>query len=827
MNLDYTDNTAGLPFTQEVYTDFSKELQWSPNFLISIILSGRINIHYKNHTREFKTHDIFFFMPFQTYSYLSSDSDTQVLTLSVNCDYIKRLCSDMDNLTFQKSHITKDLSNSTYIKICTRFSTIIFNNKKDDTCSRLKLMEAITGMIITIFESFGIKAEKNEHIEYSKDRIMKIMQYINEHYNEKISVNDISKYLGIHPQYFSSFFNKHFKSNFNEYLNTFRINHSLEQLIYSKDSILTIALDYGFSNHKTYAAAFRKLYGLSPTEYRKNHAEHKESADLLKDKGSSDSNYGIFAYFRQFLDTDNYSESKNAFMQSHETISLNPHVLSKNAFENTQYKFLSIGRAYAALRSELQQQVIQAKKDFDFDFIRIRDIFSDDLYVYFEDGDKKPIFSWQTLDSVFDFITGLGAKPFPEIGYMPDKMAAKKQYAGWQYHPNISMPKSYDLWKNFIQNFLMHLIDRYGLKEVSGWPFDFWTCPDLKVNNAYWNESMEEFFKFYKVTYEVFKSVDESLMLGSPNFSTIYGRDWYIAFFDFCKENNIKPAYVSAHLYGCDMKSEKLSPLGFNEIDASNFSVVNQNIVPNNLKSIKKIADECGFSDLNIIVSDWNLTFIPKDYIRDSCYMGPYIAHTYFNSLKNCKGLCYWTLSDIHEDFFPENSMFRGGPGLLDYHGFKKAAYNAFVLLNKLGKTVLEVGENYLFSKDADSYALLIYNMPDFDYMYEHIDNSAIDETHRYNIYANSDDLLLNIMINLPKGSYYIKKSEVNRAFGSAYDMWGEMGFPSTLSKDMEEHLRKDSVPKVSYSLQNVSEALILDELVPAHGIMLLEITPK
>ena len=72
---------------------------------------------------------------------------------------------------------------------------------------------------------------------------------------------------------------------------------------------------------------------------------------------------------------------------------------------------------------------------------------------------------------------------------------------------------------------------------------------------------MEEFFKFYKVTYEAFKSVDESLMLGSPNFSTIYG---------------------------CDMKSEKLSPLGFNEIDASNFSVVNQNLVPNNIKSIKK-----------------------------------------------------------------------------------------------------------------------------------------------------------------------------------------------------------------------------------------------
>ncbi len=36
-------------------------------------------------------------------------------------------------------------------------------------------------------------------------------------------------------------------------------------------NILDIALENGFSNHKTYGAAFRKLYGMSPTEFRKSY----------------------------------------------------------------------------------------------------------------------------------------------------------------------------------------------------------------------------------------------------------------------------------------------------------------------------------------------------------------------------------------------------------------------------------------------------------------------------------------------------------------------------------------------------------------------------
>lgn len=164
---------------------------------------------------------------------------------------------------------------------------------------------------------------------------------------------------------------------------------------------------------------------------------------------------------------------------------------------------------------------------------------------------------------------------------------------------------------------------------------------------------------------------------------------------------------------------------------------------------------------------------------------------------------------------------------MLDYHGLKKASYNAIVLLGRLGRRVLKVGANYIFTQDGSRYQLLMYNLGKFDYMFSLIDNSAIDSSHRYSIYANSDSLYVNLAVTLPKGTYYIKKSEVNRRHGSAYDLWGDIGAPAVLHKDIEDYLRVSSVPHVTYSVQNVERTLLLEEEVPCHGVMLLEILPR
>lgn len=821
MILDYVSKSNSLPFEQQVAQNFTAELQQSLSLQISIVLNGSLQIHYRNHTRQFHTHDIFFFPPFEAYSVINSSDSCRVLTIQIDSDYINHLCPDVSNLTFQQCHLTTDLSNPAYYRVCKDFAVIIFNNLKTEFSSRLKMLSAANDMVITIFDTYGIRMESSVVHDYSTERVRQILTYMNENYKNKLTVTDISSHLGIHPQYFSTFFHKHFHVSFVEYLTTFRINHSLEELLHTDHSILEIALNNGFANHKTYAAAFHKLYGVSPTSYRKQaHSGEEKPNALTSDTPSPDD--GAFSYFRQFLKMDNETAPARRSLQHQQSLSFDPAALSHTARSNNQQRFLSVGRASACLRSEVQEQIRLTKRDYNFDYLRFRDIFSDDMYIYYEKEGGETIFSWTSLDAVFDFILSVGLKPFPEIGYMPAHLASKKQYANWQYHPNVSQPKSMEKWKNLIRQFLLHCIDRYGLAEVRTWYFDFWTAPDLKIKVPYWNESQEAFFEFYEATYRTFLEVDNSLRLGSPNFSSIHGFPWYDAFFEFCNEKKIRPSYVAIHLYGCEgVTADDLSR------ERSNYSVSDQRIVIKHLTKLHEIMDRHGFHFTDVIVSDWNLTYLPSDLIRDTCYMGPYICHTVNQTLFMVKGLSFWSLSDNYEDFFPDSRLFQGLAGLLDFHSFKKASYNTIVLLGMLGNKVLARGDNYLLTQQQKEYQLLLYNMPKFDYMYSVIDQSAMDETHRYNIYNNANSLLFHITIQLPAGTYYIKKFEVNREYGSAYDIWGQIGFPPVLSRDIEDYIRVSSVPHISYSYQKIDRALLLDENVPAHGVTLLRIIPK
>lgn len=823
---NFSGKPKGLPYSQQVYDEFAPDLQWSQNFMLGTVLAGELKIQYENHTRSFTEHDIFFFLPFETFSVLSARRDTKVLFLCVDADFMNTIMPELAHLSLQKHYISHDLNNKVYYQVCCDIATILFKNKKSDPCSRLKLLDALANILITVFENYGARSEGAKKYDYATERMIDILNYINENYTEKITVNDISSYLGIHPQYFSAFFTKHFHTGFVEYLTSFRVNASLGKLINSKDNILNIALCNGFSNHKTYAAAFRKVYHMSPTDYRKKHAALTEENKHHPAESEQESEYSIFSYFCQFLLPDNQDGGQHALRQSR-TLELDPQELLPHSCVKRHKHYYAIGRAAACLRTDMQNQISQAKSDLSIDYLRIRDIFSDSLYVYYESEDNDAIFNWQALDHVFDFILSLGAKPFPEIGYMPEKLASKKQYAHLPYHPNISCPKSLKKWQELIRSFLLHYIDRYGRDEVAEWYFDFWTSPDLTLKMSYWNESMECFFDFYRATYEVFQEIAPDFLLGSPNFSTISGYPWYEAFFLYCKKHRIDPAYISIHAYGCDTHTSTPPSGDFTNTDNRVFTITNQNQVSDFLTKLHRIMDKNGFGAKEVIVSDFNLNYMPFDLIRDTCYMGPYLAHSILQTRNQVKALCYWSLSDISEDSYPMGNLFWGGPGLLDYHGLKKASYNTLVLLNRLGRQILDQGENYIFIKKENTYQLFLYHLVEFDYFYSHMDQSAINKTHRYNIYSNNDDLYMNIILHLPRGTYTLKRFEVNRNHGSAYDIWGQMGYPQTFTEDMEDYLRKKSVPYISYFIENVEDTLILNETIPAHGVMLLEIQPK
>ncbi|WP_174270566.1 AraC family transcriptional regulator [Shimwellia blattae] len=97
----------------------------------------------------------------------------------------------------------------------------------------------------------------------------RIMNWIEEHYTRKFSLDDLSAALGLSRSYTSRVFRQQTGGGIHEYLLTRRIKRSCELLRTSGDNIDEIALAVGFSEATYFITCFRKIMGMTPLQYRK------------------------------------------------------------------------------------------------------------------------------------------------------------------------------------------------------------------------------------------------------------------------------------------------------------------------------------------------------------------------------------------------------------------------------------------------------------------------------------------------------------------------------------------------------------------------------
>ncbi|CAM3703815.1 helix-turn-helix transcriptional regulator [Erysipelothrix urinaevulpis] len=94
--------------------------------------------------------------------------------------------------------------------------------------------------------------------------------YVEDHLSEKIRLEDVAKHLNISPYHFHRNFTKYADETFNTFMLRMKLERSALYLVMFKEvSITTISLNYGFSESSAYARSFKKHYGMSPSEFRK------------------------------------------------------------------------------------------------------------------------------------------------------------------------------------------------------------------------------------------------------------------------------------------------------------------------------------------------------------------------------------------------------------------------------------------------------------------------------------------------------------------------------------------------------------------------------
>ena len=105
----------------------------------------------------------------------------------------------------------------------------------------------------------------------SLEKMKLILKYIENHYMDKITIEDMANEVGVSQSHFMKYFKNTMGTSFIDYLNEYRLTMASRLLLSSDSSILAIAEEVGFENLSYFNRIFKKRFDQTPREYRKQH----------------------------------------------------------------------------------------------------------------------------------------------------------------------------------------------------------------------------------------------------------------------------------------------------------------------------------------------------------------------------------------------------------------------------------------------------------------------------------------------------------------------------------------------------------------------------
>lgn len=463
-----------------------------------------------------------------------------------------------------------------------------------------------------------------------------------------------------------------------------------------------------------------------------------------------------------------------------------------------------VGSCHAIMgtRQDWREQLEKSHHELGFQFIRFHGLLNDEMSVVNKDRSGNLSYSFFNIDSVFDFLLSIGMKPFIELGFMPEALASGSTTC-FHYKGNITPPADHDQWADLIKTLTQHLVDRYSLDEVRTWFFEVWNEPNLKF---FFDGTQEEYFKLYRTTCLVIKSVDSLLRVGGPATSI---NAWIPEMIAYCRKTNTPLDFISTHHYPTDDPLWKNSDISMEEFFtkfADDFGSYERGIL---YKMTARARQEAG--DLPLYYTEWNTSAILPDPIHDESYSAALVAKTIADNDGLVQNYSFWTFSDLFEEAGQFSAPFHGGFGLQTIHGIAKPTFRLFEMLHGMGNERLQVegGVNstveMLVVKKNSEVTLLVYN--------HDIPGSGI---HTEEVVIRLDGASANSAASITR----IDNEHVNPK-----QKWMDLGSPAYPDRQQLEQIEKASqLITKPIKLQIEDGVGLLKFSIPEHGIVEIKI---
>ena len=397
---------------------------------------------------------------------------------------------------------------------------------------------------------------------------------------------------------------------------------------------------------------------------------------------------------------------------------------SKQTTGNPPFWAASVGTGTASLtlRSDLETHYKIGAREAGFQRVRGHGVLNDDMGIYKGPGS----YSWTNFDKYLTSIVSAGMRPIMELDFMPTALALTGN--------SRDTYNSVSNYKAFIQAIVQHCVDKYGATDVGQWYWEVWNEPDY---SGFWNGTnaseatsakMTDYYALYDAAVTAITAVLPSALVGGPA-TTQYAPIG--AFLQHCKSAGTRVTFASSHVYPGGAAGS--SSADANTLVTDNNSRISQitsggyttaSVTSFNTEWNSSYSGQGGGAGdvLTSMDNNWNVGFILKGVkLLSDKNVGQHAAarRLFVLGAVGClrrvqrrRRLLY-----RHEGrgTLPFGQVF----GLMTYQGIRKAAFNAFKMLNYLGPTRVMSGGGTssdgvdamaTLSASGDSLQILAYN---------------------------------------------------------------------------------------------------------------------
>lgn len=745
----------------EITFDTKKEDIASDYLSLNLILKGNVTCQSENQNKHYHVGDLILINSYQNFLILE-DSDVSYMSLRLSNNYFSHYIEDK-NIYFHFEEVSKKIHDD----IKTLLAKIGITYLRKGKFHQLHMDQMMIQLIEMLVKFIPYQSRQELIHEHNKDDVFASLasEFINQHFMERIGLDDLSDYINLSSSYTSRLFTKKLGTSFNSYLNKVRTRNAEHDLKYSDISITDIAMKNGFSNSTSLAKHFKLWYHMTPGDYRKEF-QVKDLNQLKMKPLNKQSIKRYIQYLSSYVNNQMDVVIHSAEPQKEIDIQLEDRLGYLNKYNH----IVQIGSIVNMLVHRYREQILEVKDRVGLDTVLVQDLVNDTSWrehVVASDEIIPHSHQYMTLDECLLFLMNHQIHLSIRLR-LPHSATAFQAYC--------------DTWVQILKHFINM------------------TTHSSRMQLSVIIDAID--LKQYTQLYEVFNRYISNVkfIVNYQNFSK--------------QKNNLKLLFKD--------HPEKVNMLAFeaNQNDVVNLEVsedIQYQYAKNHINETVEALVEWlpkKQKDMPLMLLNWNTLTGNSNLTNGEYFRAGIIFKQLLDINEKVCTVGYWLNYELHQKYGVMNEHQLMGIDL--YHQFdgKRPAFFTSNFFRMLQNNVRFRNEECMVVGDDTHLQIVVWDADHYNPYYTISEQPNVMEKRNFKIEINQ----------LQSGLYKIKHYTLDKENGALYRVWQQHNTTYGMDQETIDYVNRISYPKLDIAEVEVEETLTYHLKVMTNSIHIIEV---